>query len=54
MLRVLDMPQAVALAAAAEGALHVKDEEAAKAWEWPVPLQKATGGGGLRVRVVGE
>jgi cephalosporin-C deacetylase-like acetyl esterase len=54
VLRVLDMPQAVALLLPRKVRLHVKDEEAAKAWQWPVTLQKALGGESLQVRVVGE
>jgi cephalosporin-C deacetylase-like acetyl esterase len=54
VLRVLDMPQAVALMLPRKVRLHVKDEEAAKAWQWPVTLQKALGGEIVQVRVVGE
>jgi hypothetical protein len=54
VLSVLDMPQAVALLLPRKVRLNVKDEEAAKAWQWPVRLQEALGGDALRVRVAGE
>jgi hypothetical protein len=54
VLRILDMPQAVALMLPRKVQLNVKDEAAALAWQWPMTLQKALGGEGLRVRVVGE
>jgi hypothetical protein len=44
------MPQAVALALPRTVKLHVKDEEAARAWSWPARLQKAVGGEGLKIR----
>jgi hypothetical protein len=50
VLTVLDMPQAVAILLPRQVTLHVKDEEAAKAWEWPLRLQRALGGGGLKIR----
>jgi hypothetical protein len=48
------MPQAVALAFPRRVRLHVKGEEEAKAWDWPVRLQKALGKGYMKVKVVGE
>jgi cephalosporin-C deacetylase-like acetyl esterase len=51
---VLDMPQAVALAFPRQVRIYVKDDEEAKAWEWPVQLQKALGKEYLQVRTVGE
>jgi hypothetical protein len=50
VLTVLDVPQAVALALPRKVTLHVKDEEEAKAWTWPVRLQKALGSEGLKIR----
>ena len=53
VLTILDVPQAVALLLPRKVLIQVK-EEAAKEWDWPARLQKATGGQGLRLRVVGE
>ncbi len=52
--RILDTPQAVALAFPRAVRIYVKDEEAADAWEWPLALQKALGHEYLQVRRVGE
>jgi hypothetical protein len=52
--RILDLPQAVSLALPREVHLHVKDEQAAKAWEWPLQLQKALGGDRLKIDLTGE
>jgi hypothetical protein len=41
--RVLDMPQAVALAFPRKVMIYTKDEAEAAAWEWPLQLQKALG-----------
>jgi hypothetical protein len=54
VLRVLDLPQAVGLVLPRKVQIHVKDEDSTRDWDWPVRLQKATGGEGLRVRSVGE
>jgi hypothetical protein len=54
VLTVLDVPQAVALAFPRKVRLHVKDEEAAKAWAWPVQLGKALGKEYVQVKVVGD
>jgi len=54
VLRVLDMPQAVALAFPRPVKLYVKDEGTAKRWDWPMQLQKALGKEHLQIRVVGE
>jgi hypothetical protein len=51
---VLDMPQAVALAFPREVRIYVRDDEEAKAWEWPLQLQRALGKEYLQVRKVGE
>jgi hypothetical protein len=52
--RIFDVPQAVALALPRELRLHVKDEEQARAWDWPRQLQKALGGEALRILITGE
>jgi dienelactone hydrolase len=54
VLRVLDMPQAVALGFPRKVRLYVKDEAEAKAWDWPLQLQKALGEDYLQIRQVGE
>jgi dienelactone hydrolase len=54
VLRVLDAPQAVALAAPREVNLHGVAAADRKAWDWPLRVQAVTGGKGLTVRVVGE
>ena len=53
MLSVLDVPQAVGLALPRKVQLHVKEGEA-KAWSWPVQLQKALGTTGLEVKELAE
>ena len=50
VLRVLDMPQAIALAFPRPVRLYVKDEAEGRAWTWPLELQKALGTEYLRVR----
>jgi dienelactone hydrolase len=52
--RVLDMPQAVALAFPRKARLYVKDDAEAKSWDWQVQLQKALGQESLQIRQVGE
>jgi cephalosporin-C deacetylase-like acetyl esterase len=52
--RILDVPQAVALALPREMHLHVKDEEQAHAWDWPRRLQTALGHESLRIHITGE
>ncbi|HJZ94575.1 MAG TPA: prolyl oligopeptidase family serine peptidase [Gemmataceae bacterium] len=52
--KYLDTPQALALAMPKPVKLYVKDEAAARAWAWPLELQKALGTESLQVRVVGE
>jgi hypothetical protein len=52
--RILDMPQAVALAFPRTVRLYVKDEDEAKSWDWPLALQKALGKEFLQIRRVGE
>jgi hypothetical protein len=50
----LDMPQALALASSRPIKLYVNDAEAAKAWAWPLELQKTLANELVQVRVVGE
>jgi hypothetical protein len=54
VLKVLDLPQAVALAAPRPVTLHVKTEADRKAWGWPVRLGAAGGEKTLTVKVVGD
>jgi dienelactone hydrolase len=54
VLKVLDTPQAVALASPRKVTLHVKAEADREAWEWPLRLQKSLGADGLAVKVAGE
>jgi hypothetical protein len=50
--RVLDMPQAVALAFPRSVVVYVKDDAEAKTWEWPLQLQKALGKEHLKIRKI--
>jgi dienelactone hydrolase len=52
--RILDTPQAIALALPREIHLHVADAEQVAAWDWPLRLQKALGRNDLHVEVSGE
>jgi dienelactone hydrolase len=52
--KYLDTPQAVALAFPRPVKLYVRDDTSARAWDWPVELQKALGKDYVQVRVVGE
>ena len=52
--RILDMPQAVALAFPRAIRLYVKDEEEAKSWAWPLDLQKKLGKDFIKIRKVGD
>jgi hypothetical protein len=52
--KYLDMPQALALAFPRNIRLYVKDDAEAKAWEWPLRLQKALGKEYLKIRKVGD
>jgi hypothetical protein len=54
VLKVLDVPQAVALALPRKVTLHMKDESDRAVWDWPLRLQTALGGEAFRVKVVGE
>lgn len=48
--RILDTPQALALAFPRAVRLYVKDQNEASAWEWPLQLQKELGSEYLKVR----
>jgi len=50
--RVLDMPQAIALAFPRSVRLYIKEDAEARAWAWPIELQKALGKEHLKVRKV--
>jgi len=54
--KVLDMPQAVALAASKVKSVHliVKTEKDKAAWAWPAELQRMTGETSLRITVMKE
>jgi hypothetical protein len=52
--RYLDMPQALALALPRPIRLYVKDEAEARAWQWPIELQRALGQECIKIRTVGD
>jgi hypothetical protein len=52
--RILDMPQAVALAFPRPVRLYVSDERDERAWRWPLELQRALGQEYLKTRRVGD
>lgn len=52
--RVLDLPQAIALALPRQIRLYVKDKTEARRWEWPLALQRALGSPSLQVREVAD
>jgi dienelactone hydrolase len=52
--RILDMPQAMALAFPRTLRVYVKDDAEAAAWDWPMSLQKALGKEYLQIRRVGD
>jgi dienelactone hydrolase len=52
--RVLDTPQAVALAFPRSIRLYVKDDAEAKAWTWPLELQKLLRKEFIKIRRVGD
>jgi hypothetical protein len=54
VLRILDMPQALALAFPRPVRLHVKDEAETRAWDWPMRLQQALGEEYLKICPVQE
>jgi hypothetical protein len=52
--RVLDLPQALALAFPKQTRLYVKDADEAKRWEWPLQLQERLEAKYIQIRQVGE
>jgi dienelactone hydrolase len=52
VLRMFDMPQAMALAFPRSVIVYVKDAEEARAWKWPTELQQSLGINALKVRMV--
>src|SRR5437763_16336733 len=52
--KYLDTPQALALPLPRPIKLYVKDAAEAKAWTWPLELQKARGIDSIQVRDVGD
>jgi hypothetical protein len=52
--RVLDMPQAMALAFPRQVRLYVRNEVEARSWDWPLELQRALGQEHLKLRTVGD
>ncbi len=52
--RVLDTPQALALLFPRDVRLHVKDEDEAKSWAWPLQLQQSLGGEFVKIRKTGD
>lgn len=54
VLRVLDTPQAVALASLRPVTLHLKTETDRAAWDWPVQCQQLVNGTRLELKVAGQ
>jgi hypothetical protein len=52
--RVLDTPQALGLMLPRKVILYEKDEAAAKAWAWPIQLDKTLGSGAMKIRTVAD
>jgi hypothetical protein len=52
--RILDMPQALALAFPRAIRLYVKDETETKNWDWPLQLQKSVGQEWIKIRLAGD
>jgi hypothetical protein len=52
--RLLDTPQALALAFPRPIRLHVQEERETEAWQWPLQLQKTLGETYLTIRTAGE
>jgi hypothetical protein len=50
--KILDMPQALALAFPRKVMLYLPEEKASKDWDWPLKLQQALGQEYVKVRVV--
>lgn len=54
VLKVLDVPQAVALALPRKVSLHLRNEDERSAWDWSIRLQKSLENGDIVVKTVGE
>jgi hypothetical protein len=54
VLKILDVPQAVALALPRKIAIHVRNEADRAGWDWGFRLQRSLGSDALTVKVVGE
>jgi hypothetical protein len=54
VLKILDVPQAVALALPRKIVIHVRTEADLAGWDWGFRLQRSLGGDALSVKVVGE
>jgi hypothetical protein len=52
--RVLDTPQALALAAPRKVILYEKDDDGAKKWDWALQFEKTLGGDSLKIRKVAD
>jgi hypothetical protein len=52
--RILDLPQALALALPRQIRIYVKDDATAQVWAWPLQLQQALGQDAVKIRVVGD
>lgn len=52
--RILDIPQAVALAGPRRVTLHTPVGSAPQAWNWPLQIQQALGEKGLEIKPLGE
>ncbi|MCZ2344329.1 MAG: prolyl oligopeptidase family serine peptidase [Bacteroidales bacterium] len=52
--RILDIPQAIALAGPRPVTLHVPADQDARTWDWPLRVQRANGQSGLSIKSVGE
>jgi dienelactone hydrolase len=54
VLKVLDTPQAVALALPRKVTLHTRNENERAVWDWPTRLQRSLGYDGLTIKIVGD
>jgi hypothetical protein len=54
LLKILDMPQAVALVFPNQVRIYSRTDEEARVWDWPLKLQSATKKEYLKIRTVGD
>jgi hypothetical protein len=54
VLKVLDVPQAIALALPRKITLHLRNDDERSAWDWSIRLQQSFGNGDIVVKIVGE